>query len=93
MRRAARIDTVQPLIVETLRKAGATVQHLHMVGHGCPDLGVGYQGKSYFLEVKAPGGKLTKDERAWHEAWQGQVAIVHTPEEALEAIGAAVYVT
>lgn len=92
MRRAAKIDHNQPLIVETLRKAGATVQHLHAVGHGCPDIAAGYNGVTYLIEIKSERGKLTKDEQAWHAAWAGQVAIVRTPEEALAAIGAAIYI-
>ena len=37
-RRAPRIDANQPEIVKSFRKLGCTVQHLHMVGDGCPDL-------------------------------------------------------
>jgi hypothetical protein len=29
---------------------------------------------------------LTADERKWHEAWGGQVATVHTPEQALRSV-------
>lgn len=33
---------------------------------------------------------LTKDQRDWHPAWRGQVAVVRTVEEALAVIGAEV---
>ncbi len=52
MRRAANVDRNQPEIVAALRAAGATVEYLHAVGGGCPDLLVGYRGANYVLEVK-----------------------------------------
>lgn len=81
MRRAARVDRNQKEIVAYLRKRGATVQPLHTVGRGCPDLLVGHGGKNYLLEVKdgekpKSAQKLTPDEDAWHFAWLGQVAVV-----------------
>ena len=50
MRRASKVDANQHAIVKLLRRLGATVQHLHHVGSGCPDLLVG-----------APGLTLTGD--------------------------------
>lgn len=88
MRRVARVDGNQAEIVAALRRVGATVQHLHTVGQGCPDLAVGRAGQTYFIEVKRPGEKLTPDEARWHEAWNGHVAIVHDVDEALVAVGA-----
>lgn len=84
----AKVDANQPDIVEALRKAGATVQHLHTIGKGCPDLLVGYQGNNYVLEIKNGKGKLTADEAAWLNKWQGRAHIVRTADEALQAIGA-----
>ena len=46
MRRAARTDSNHEEIVKALRAVGATVQSLAGVGHGVPDLLVGYQGKT-----------------------------------------------
>lgn len=94
MRRAAAVDGNQPDIVRALRAVGATVQHIHQVGHGCPDLLVGYRRQTFLLEVKDPTKPpskqaLTEDETAWHAIWRGlPVSIVHSPEEALKAIGA-----
>lgn len=99
MRRAANIDPNQPTIVQALRKVGATVQHLHQVGKGCPDLLVGFRRQSFLLEVKDPAKppshrRLSDDEQVWHRSWQGlPVAVVHDVDEALRAIGAAVEVT
>ena len=83
MRRAARIDANQPEIVAYLRACGASVQPLHMVGGGCPDLACGYQGRTVLIEVKDGSQppsrrKLTPDEQRWHEEWRGDVEIVES---------------
>lgn len=93
MRRAAKVDANQADIVAALRMAGATVQPLHAVGKGCPDLLVGYQRVNYLLEVKdgskVPSAKkLTEDQVEWHELWRGQAAVVNDVKSALTAIGA-----
>jgi hypothetical protein len=84
----SRVDANQPEIVRALRQVGASVQHLHTVGQGCPDIAVGFRGETYLLEIKMPGKALTDDEAGWHERWRGQVAIVYGVEDALRAIGA-----
>ena|ERR1017187_2159849 len=88
MRRRAKIDANQPEIVRALRENGCTVQSLAPMGHGCPDLLVGKDGRNFLLEIKDPNQKpsqrrLTDDEKAWHCAWLGQIAVVETVEEAL----------
>ena len=86
-RAAYRVDANQPLIVQALRAVGATVQHLHTVGDGCPDLLVGYQGVNYLMEIKrTPRSRMTDDERTWHEAWRGTVFVVTSPEQAIEIV-------
>lgn len=89
---AAKADRNQPEIVAMLRLVGCTVQHLHTIGKGCPDLLVGYRGKNYVLELKdgklpPSGRKLTDDEKRWHEDWRGEVHVVSNVREALEVIG------
>ncbi len=91
MRRAARVDRNQPEIVRALRDIGATVQHIHMIGGGCPDILVGYRGTSYVFEIKdsaKPPSKrrLTPMEAKWHDNWRGQVAIVTSIDEAIKAV-------
>lgn len=93
MRTAAKVDANQPEIVAALRSAGATVQPLHSVGQGCPDLLVGYRGQTYAIEVKdgrkpPSARKLTPAQEDWHGAWKGHVAVVSSVDEALAAIGA-----
>jgi hypothetical protein len=84
----SRTDGNQAEIVAALRKAGATVQDLHTVGMGCPDLLVGYRGVNYLIEVKRPGETMNKRELFWHVEWEGPVEIAQSPEQALTIIGA-----
>ena len=92
-RRAARVDANQSAIVAKLRKVpGVTVQHLHMVGQGVPDILVGWMGKNYLMEIKdgdkpPSKRKLTPDERKWIARWAGQVCVVNNYEDALIALG------
>ena len=93
MRRAAKTDANQAEIVATLRMVGATVQPLHAVGGGVPDLLVGFRGQTYLIEVKdgrkpPSERKLTPEQERWHGNWRGQVAIAEWPEDALRIIGA-----
>jgi hypothetical protein len=90
---AKRVDQNQAMIVEALRRAGASVQVLSEVGKGVPDLLIGittHQGKAVnvLVEVKNPAGRcdLTDAERHWIESWKGQVAICRTPEEVLAVL-------
>lgn len=91
MRRAA-VDANQAEIVDALRGVGATVQPLHTVGKGCPDLVVGFRGQTYLIEVKdgrkAPSDrKLTAAQVEWHGGWKGQVAVAENVNDALRVIG------
>ena len=81
-----RVDQNQIEIVQGLRKLGASVQCLHTVGRGCPDLLVGWRGVNYLLEIKMPGCKLTPDEQKWHESWNGQILLVRELFELLNII-------
>ncbi len=93
MRLRANVDANQPAVVAALRQVGATVQHLHKLGSGCPDLLVGYMGRNFLFEVKdgakSPSRqKLTADEQEWHTAWRGFVAVVNSPEQAVRIVTA-----
>ena len=84
-------DGNEAAIVKALRAQGYAVQPLEQ-GKGCPDLLVFGWGKRdgprryWLLEVKIPGEPLTSAQVAWHAAWPGRVAVVHSPDEALEAV-------
>lgn len=84
---AKRVDANQAEIVADLRAIGASVQHLHEVGHGCPDLLVGFRGENYLFEIKSLGGRLTLEQRCWHDLWRGQLAVIRSIEEALAIMG------
>ena len=86
MRRAAKVDRNQAEIVKALRKVGVSVQHLHSLGRGCPDILCGYRGRNFLFELKAGKGKLTPDELTWATGWRGQIATVRTFDEALKII-------
>lgn len=91
MRRAANIDANQPEIIDACRSVGASVQPLHFVGKGCPDLLVGYRGWNLLFEVKDGSKppsrrKLTEDEEKWHAAWRGSKFIIESAEQALRIL-------
>ncbi len=81
-----RIDTIQPLMVETLRKLGVSVQPIHVIGKGCPDILCGWKNRNYLFEIKSDNGKLTPEEIRWHETWKGQVHTIHSVEEILNVL-------
>lgn len=93
---AAKVDRNQPEIVAALRAVGASVQPLHTVGGGTPDLLVGYRGADYLLEVKdgeaqASDQKLRATQVEWHRDWRGRpVSVVMSIPDAMAAIGAPV---
>lgn len=88
MRRAARVDANQAEIVAALRKLGATVQPLHTIGKGCPDIMAGFKGRNVLFEIKdgakSPSARaLTGDEMEWIAQWRGSVHVVETVEQAI----------
>ena len=83
-------DGNQPEIVEQLRDIpGMSVADTHMVGNGFPDIACGYKTFNYLFEVKVPGRarRLTDFERKWLEAWNGQVAVIESFEDACRIMG------
>ena len=91
-RRAPRRDRNEPAIIRALRATGASVCQINETG--APDLIVGYEGRNFLLEGKSqPGprgglrGQLTSDQCRWILRWRGQVQVVTTVDEAIEALG------
>lgn len=87
-----RVDDNQAEIVQALRQVGCSVQHLHEVGRGCPDILVGFRGINYLFEIKDGNKipsrqKLTPDEEKWHQLWNGRVLIIKSTDNAFKAIG------
>lgn len=88
MKYARKIDANQPAIVAALRKAGCTVEHLHAVGRGCPDLLCAVNDEVFLIEVKdgakpPSAQKLTADQIIWHQEWKAVVHIVNSVDGAL----------
>lgn len=92
MRRAAKIDRNQPEIVKVLRQVGASVQQIHAIGKGCPDILVGFRGVNYVFEIKdgaliPSAKKLTPDETEWFQSWRGNAQVVETVADVLRVLG------
>lgn len=90
---ARRVDANQREVVEALRKVGAEVTFIHMVGKGVADLLVSFRNAWFVLEVKngalPPSAReLTPDERTWIAKQKALVAIINSPEEAVRFITA-----
>jgi hypothetical protein len=93
-----RVDANHKAIADALTAAGCTVQSLHSVGAGCPDLLVGRNGVNLLMEVKkvGPRGGMSSGarrsltgEQEWAERWRGgRVIFVTGPQEALYAVAA-----
>lgn len=86
-----RVDANQRQLTKLLREMGCSVQPIHEVGKGCPDILVGFRGENYLFEIKDPNKppsarKLTEDEEAWHLKWRGQVATVMTFYDIVEIL-------
>jgi len=84
--RRAKVDSNQPEIVKAFRRLGCSVVHLHMVGHGCPDIAIGKNNITVLVEIKdgkkqQSARKLTADELEFHEEWKGRIAIVESIED------------
>ena len=90
MRYAAKVDEPHKSVVDALRRCGCQVISLAALGKGVPDLLVRLPRKGlsdlWLLEVKGHRGRLTEDQKRFHALWP-EVLIVHSPEEALRALG------
>lgn len=89
--RATKIDANQPEVVKAMRAAGASVQHLHSVGAGCPDLLCAVDGIAFLVEVKdgskVPSAqKLTPDQVEWHGSWKSVVHVVNSVDAAIAVV-------
>ena len=88
-RYAAKVDANQAELVDAFRDLGFSVQPLHAVGHGVPDLLLGHGGRNYLVEVKdgnkpPSARKLTAAQVEWHAAWRGSVHVLEDVETAIQ---------
>jgi Holliday junction resolvase len=80
------VDKNQKKIVDNLREMGFTVIDLHEVGHGCPDIAVGYRGITFFFEIKGRKGRMTPDQIKFKETWKGHYAVIRSTSDAVSII-------
>ncbi len=95
MRHTHRTDANQKEIVSKLRELGAKVVLLHNVGNSCPDLLVGYRGRTWLMEAKGESmrkrfsktGGLSPGQVDWHDAWPGgELVTVNSPAQEVYAL-------
>jgi hypothetical protein len=98
-RYAVNVDRKHPAIVAALRAVGCSVEAPQWAGG--PDLCVGYRGANWLFEIKGEqvkkprnrgpvegdGNRLNAKQEKWHKSWRGQVAVIHSVEEAFAALG------
>ena len=96
MRRPAspRESTIVAAIMQALKSLPGLVVRKRwgseMAAAGDPDLTGCYCGRHFELEVKAPGGRLTRIQEVRLEEWReagAVVDVVHGPDEARAALG------
>ena len=82
-------DQIEADCIKALEQAHCSVYSLDLpldalVGRVDPRLGP----MTFLLEFKEPGkGKLTPDQLEFIKTWRGHYAVVHSPDEALKAVG------
>jgi hypothetical protein len=82
-----RRDNNHAAIREGLRQCGFFVSDTAEIGNGFPDLlAVSKSGVAVLLEVKVPGEHLTEMEKVFHVNYPGPIAIVRSPEEAIDVM-------
>lgn len=94
MHSAPRESTIVAAIMQTLKSVPDLVVRKRwgseMAAAGDPDLTGCYRGRHFELEVKAPGGRLSRIQevrlKEWHRAG-AVVGVVHSPDEALSTLG------
>ncbi len=91
MRRAAKVDRNQSVIIAALRSVpGVSIRSLAGQGNGIPDLICGIHGVTYLIEVKdgakVPSAqKLTPDQQTFVATWTGAPVVVLRSVEAAVA--------
>ena len=67
-----RVDENQKQIVHTFIALGSSVLNLSTVGRGCPDLLIGYRGKSVLVEIKRDSkATYTEPQIKFMQEWRG----------------------
>ena len=96
MRRAAKVDSNHCDIVQAFLRLGCSVQDLHRVGGGCPDLLVGIAGRvNILVEIKQPAkrkarqGGLQDNQVEFMKSWRGwPIAVVYSVDDVVQLVNA-----
>ena len=87
MRAEASLDANHTEIVAGLRQVGATVVDLAKVGKGCPDILVGFRGKTYLMEIKTKTGYVRATQEQFFRSWNGgYIAVVRSFDDAYNVL-------
>lgn len=84
MRRAAKRDASEKLIVAALRQHGWSVEFLSLPDG--PDLLIGKGGETHLVEVKTGKKPLRKGQVLWHCQWRGASVVVLRTAADVEAL-------
>ena len=82
LRYAKQRDANEKEIIAALESIGCTVFRMDTP---C-DLLCGYRSRNFLIEVKSPGGRLTKAQQDFIPAWKGQIRVLETIDEAIELV-------
>lgn len=63
-------------IQSLLKESHCSVIDLSGIGDDCPDLLVGYRGRSFLVEIKSEKGKLSPGQLDFIRLWRGDPVIV-----------------
>jgi hypothetical protein len=67
-----RVDENQKTLIHTFICLGASVLNLSTVGRGCPDLLIGYKGKTVLVEIKSSTkATFTEPQIKFMQEWRG----------------------
>ena len=67
-----RVDENQKSLIHTFICLGASVLNLSTVGRGCPDLLIGYKGKTVLVEIKSSTkATFTEPQIKFMQEWRG----------------------
>jgi len=76
-----RSDKNQQEIVDGLRQIGCLVKVVSAETSGFVDLIVGWQGRTFLVEIKHKDGRFTEQEREFLRIWKDQVIIADSIED------------
>lgn len=77
-----RVDTTEPLIIDAMRHAGATV---HKIGRPL-DLLIAVDEQTAMGECKTGKGKLRATQQKFTASWPGLWRILRTPDDGLQLV-------